>query len=124
MYSQIASQTALGRCRNQRFFTNKKLCHFCTTINSWCIIINSVGGNSFMTPGDFESRVPGHEVLFIGKVVIEARHCVVCLKVSLMVSAFTQPKWCLYLSKSGVFTGLREWCGRKYSHGEDFMHIT
>ena len=38
----------------------------------------------------------------MGKVLTDAPHCVVCLKVSLMVSAFTQPKYGLYLSKSGV----------------------
>ena len=38
----------------------------------------------------------------IGKVPTDAPHCVVCLKVSLMVSAFTQPNYGLYLSNSGV----------------------
>ena len=38
----------------------------------------------------------------MGKVPTDAPHCVVCLKVSLMVSVFTQPKYGLYLSKSGV----------------------
>ena len=38
----------------------------------------------------------------MGKVPIHAPHCVVCLKVSLIVSALTQPKYGLYLSKSGI----------------------
>ena len=41
----------------------------------------------------------------MGKVPTDAPHCVVCLKVSLMVSALTQPKYGLYLSKS-VFLAL------------------
>ena len=39
---------------------------------------------------------------FIGKVPIDPPHCVVWLKVSLMVSSLTQPQYGLYLSKSGI----------------------
>ena len=42
----------------------------------------------------------------MGKVPTDAPDCVLCLKVSLMVPALTQPKYGLYLSKSGV-SGLR-----------------
>ena len=38
----------------------------------------------------------------MGKVPTDAPHCVVCLKVSLMVSALTQPKYGQYLLKSGI----------------------
>ena len=53
--------------RNQRLFPNKKLWHCYTTINSRGIRINSVCGNSFMSPGDIKGRIPELEMPFQGE---------------------------------------------------------
>ena len=58
-----------------------------------------------MSPGDIKGRIPGLEMPFHGE---DGNHCVVCLKVSLMVSAFTQPKQGLYVSKPGISDLI--WC--------------
>ena len=77
--------------RNQRFFPNKKLGLFDSIINSWGIRVDCVSvATASCLLGTLWAGFLDSRCLFMGKVPTDAPHCVVYLKVSLLVSAFTQ----------------------------------
>ena len=46
----------------QSILCNKELGHSTTTIEGWCVTEDGVSGNSLISPGNVENRIPGLEV--------------------------------------------------------------
>ena len=43
--------------------SNEELGHSTTIIDGWCVTEDGVSGNSLISPGNVENRIPGLEVL-------------------------------------------------------------
>ena len=47
----------------QSISSNQELGHGTTIIDGWCVTEDGVSGNSLISPGNVENRIPGLEVL-------------------------------------------------------------